>query len=424
VLKRLMFFTYGAACYLIFLATFLYAIAFVGGFAVPTRLDDARQSSLVTALLIDCGLLTLFAAQHSIMARRWFKERWTQIVPWTIERSTYVLCASLALIVLFWQWRPIGITIWSVESDVARAALWTLFATGWATVLTVTFLINHFDLFGLRQVWLPLIGRPYTRVSFRTPLPYRFVRHPLYFGFLLAFWMTPTMTLAHLVFALATTAYIVLAIQFEERDLVAEHGPAYEDYRRRVPMLLPGPRARSVGALVLVVSTSSSAVLAQHDHTNAAAAKTKASELVRVVRDVTERFKDPAVAESEGYRLAFGCVSGPDYGAMGLHFVNMELVGDPALDPRRPEIVIYEPLPNGRLRLIGADYLVLASAWDGLHPGETPQIMGQLLHLFEAPNRFGLPPFYTLHVWAWKENPTGTFVNWHANVSCDNFSGQ
>jgi methanethiol S-methyltransferase len=424
VLKRLLFFAYGAACYLIFFATFLYAIAFVGGFAVPTRLDDPRQSSLATALLIDCALLTIFAAQHSIMARRWFKERWTQIVPWAVERSTYVLCASLALILLFWQWRPIGITIWSIDNEVARGALWTLFATGWATVLTVTFLINHFDLFGLRQVWLPLIGRPYTRVSFRTPLPYRFVRHPLYFGFLLAFWMTPTMTLAHLVFALATTAYIVLAIQFEERDLVAEHGAAYEDYRRRVPMLLPGPRARSVGVLVLAASTSSSAALAQHDHTNAAAAKTHSSELVRVVREATERFRDPAVAESEGYKLAFGCVSGPDYGAMGLHFVNMDVVGDPALDPRRPEIVIYEPLPNGRLQLIGADYLVLASAWDALHPGETPQIMGQLLHLFEAPNRFGLPPFYTLHVWAWKANPTGTFVNWHANVSCDNFSGQ
>jgi len=425
--KRLLFFAYGAACYLIFLATFLYAIAFVGGVAAPTRLDDTRQGSLATALAIDCALLTLFAVQHSVMARRWFKERWTQIIPWTIERSTYVLCASLALLLLFWQWRPIGIQIWSVDNGVARVALWVLFAAGWATVLTVTFLINHFDLFGLRQVWLPLVGRPYTRISFRTPLPYRFVRHPLYFGFLLAFWMTPTMTLAHLVFALATTAYIVLAIQFEERDLVKEHGAAYEEYRRSVPMLLPGMRGSSLfGVLVLVISWASP-VLAQHDHTNAQASssqKNQASELVRIVRESTERFKDPAVADGDGYKLAFGCVSGPDYGAMGLHFVNMSLVGDPALDPRRPEIVIYEPLPNGRLRLIGADFLVLASAWDALHPGEPPQIMGQLLHLFEAPNRFGLPAFYTLHVWAWKENPTGTFVNWHANVSCDSFSGQ
>jgi methanethiol S-methyltransferase len=242
VVKRLLFFGYGMVSYLMFLGTFLYAIAFVGGFGVPRRLDGPLQGSLVEALAIDCALLTIFAVQHSVMARRWFKERWTQIIPWAIERSTYVLCASLALILLFWQWRPIGIEIWTIEHTTARIVLWMLCAAGWATVLVVTFLINHFDLFGLRQVWLPLTGRPYTRVSFRTPLPYRFVRHPLYFGFLLAFWMTPTMTLAHLVFAVATTAYIVLAIQFEERDLVAEHGAAYEDYRRQVPMLLPGRR--------------------------------------------------------------------------------------------------------------------------------------------------------------------------------------
>ena len=180
----------------------------------------------------------------------------------------------------------------------------------------------------------------------------------------------------------------------------------------------------SLLCVLLLVSTWSSPVLGQHDHTAAVAAKSQASELVRIVRDATERFKDPAVAASENYKLAFGCVSGPDYGAMGLHFVNMNFVTDPALDPRQPEILLYEPQPDGRLRLTGADFLVLASAWDALHPGEPPQIMGQLLHLFEAPNRFGLPPFYTLHVWAWKESPTGTFVNWHPKVSCDNFSGR
>jgi protein-S-isoprenylcysteine O-methyltransferase Ste14 len=246
--KRLLFFAYGLTSYLIFLATFLYAIAFVGGFVVPSRLDGPLRTSLPEALAIDCALLTIFAVQHSVMARRWFKERWTQIIPWTIERSTFVLCASLALLLLFWQWRPIGIEIWSVENPAARAVLWTLFAAGWATVLAVTFLINHFDLFGLRQVWLPLTGRPYTRVPFRTPMPYRLVRHPLYFGFLVAFWMTPNMTVAHFVFALATTAYIVMAIQFEEKDLVAEHGSAYEQYRRSVPMLLPLRGRRPVSA--------------------------------------------------------------------------------------------------------------------------------------------------------------------------------
>jgi protein-S-isoprenylcysteine O-methyltransferase Ste14 len=209
--KRLFCFIYAVAAYCIFLVTFCYAIAFVGGFIVPRRLDGPLEGSWFRALAIDCGLLAIFAVQHSVMARRWFKERWTRIVPWSIERATYVLSASLALLLLFWQWRPLGMPIWTLENAAARIALWTLFAAGWSTVLIVTFLINHFDLFGLRQAWLPLRGRTYMPVTFRTPLPYRFVRHPLYFGFLLAFWMTPTMTLAHLVFAFATTVYIVLA---------------------------------------------------------------------------------------------------------------------------------------------------------------------------------------------------------------------
>jgi protein-S-isoprenylcysteine O-methyltransferase Ste14 len=239
MIKRLLFFAYGLASYAIFLVSFLYAVGFVAGVIVPTHLDGPTQTSLPTAFAVDGGLLALFAVQHSVMARRWFKERWTRLVPWAIERSTYVLFSSIALFFLCWQWRPIGIPIWSVENDAGRIALWTLCALGWLTVLLVTFLINHFDLFGLRQVWLPLIGKPYTPVSFRDPFPYRLVRHPLYFGFLLAFWMTPTMTLAHVFFAVGTTAYIVLAIQFEERDLVFEHGATYQQYRRRVPMLLP-----------------------------------------------------------------------------------------------------------------------------------------------------------------------------------------
>ena len=242
--KRLLFFAYGSASYLIFLGTFLYAIAFVGGLSVPTRLDGPLDGSILAALAVDVALVTIFAVQHSVMARLWFKERWTLVVPWAIERSTYVLFACLALILLFAEWRPIGIAIWTIDNATARIALRTLGAAGWVTVLIVTFLINHFDLFGLRQVWLPLTGRPYTPVPFRTPLPYQFVRHPLYLGFLFAFWMTPTMTLAHLVFALATTAYVVLAIQFEERDLVTEYGAYYERYRQQVPMLVPGRRRR------------------------------------------------------------------------------------------------------------------------------------------------------------------------------------
>lgn len=238
MIKRLLFFTYGLACYVVFLATFLYAIAFVGGFAVPTRLDGPLEGSLFAAIAVNCALLTVFAVQHSVMARRWFKERWTQIIPWTIERSTYVLCASLALLLVFWQWQPIGIEIWTVEHAGASALLWALFAAGWGTVLVVTFLINHFDLFGLRQVWLNLHKQPYKELKFGTPVLYRLVRHPLYLGFILGFWATPVMTVAHLVFALATTAYILIAIQLEERDLMNFH-PEYAEYRRRVPMIIP-----------------------------------------------------------------------------------------------------------------------------------------------------------------------------------------
>jgi methanethiol S-methyltransferase len=244
MLTRLVFAAYGVVSYVIFLGTFLYAIGFIGNLGTPTALDAPASEPLGLALAINVGLLTLFAVQHSVMARQWFKERWTRLVPRPIERSTYVLFSSLALILLFWQWRPMGGQIWSVSDPVGRIVLWTLFAFGWGLVLVSTFLINHFDLFGLRQVWLHLVGRPYTSLAFATPGPYRLVRHPLYVGWFFAFWMTPTMTLAHLLFAIATTAYIVLAIQFEERDLTTFHGHAYEDYRRRVPMLIPFARRR------------------------------------------------------------------------------------------------------------------------------------------------------------------------------------
>ena len=239
MLKRTAFLAYGILCYAIFFATFLYAIGFIGGFAVPTTLDGERTVPLAQALLIDVGLLALFAVQHSVMARKWFKERWTRVVPPALERSTYVAFSSIALIVMFRFWQPLGGSVWNVTDPIGRAVLYALFAFGFGLVLVSTFLINHFDLFGLRQVWLAFRGRPYTRLEFGTPGPYRLVRHPLYVGWFFAFWATPSMTFAHLLFAVATTAYILIAIQFEERDLVREFGGTYEDYRRRVPMLVP-----------------------------------------------------------------------------------------------------------------------------------------------------------------------------------------
>jgi protein-S-isoprenylcysteine O-methyltransferase Ste14 len=242
MIKRTLFLAYGVVSYLFFFGTFLYAIAFVGGFVVPTSLDGRPVGPFGQSLLFDLGLLTLFAVQHSVMARRWFKEWWTRIVPVELERSTYVLFASAALALLCWQWRPLGGQVWRIGQPVATV-FYVLFAIGYVQVLVVTFLINHFDLFGLRQVWLYFTGKPYTKVKFVTPAPYRFVRHPLYLGFMIAFWATPNMTVAHLVFAVATTAYILVAIQFEERDLKHEHGAAYDEYRQQVPMILPIPRA-------------------------------------------------------------------------------------------------------------------------------------------------------------------------------------
>lgn len=237
--KRLAFFIYGATCYLIFFATFLYAIGFIGNIIVPKSIDSGRTEPLINALLINAGLLGVFAIQHSLMARQWFKRAWTKLVPEVIERSTYVLMSSLALIFLFWQWRPIGGVIWNVKSTVGQLSLYALFWAGWVTVLYSTCLINHFDLFGLRQVYLYLINRPYTSPGFRTPALYNIVRHPLYLGWLMVFWGAPVMTIAHLVFSLATTLYILIAIQLEERDLLKIHGDDYIKYRRRIPMILP-----------------------------------------------------------------------------------------------------------------------------------------------------------------------------------------
>jgi protein-S-isoprenylcysteine O-methyltransferase Ste14 len=241
-MKRLGIFVYGVFCYAIFFITFLYAIGFLGNVLVPEGIDSVRQVPFATALIVNLGLLALFALQHSVMARPAFKRWWTRFVPQSAERSTYVLFSSLAMILLFALWQPMGGMIWNVDSPVARAIIYAAFGFGWVLLLVSTFLINHFDLFGLRQVWLVLLNKPYTTLEFGTPFLYRYVRHPLYVGWLFTFWAAPTMTAAHLVFALATTAYILIAIQFEERDLVAAH-PEYAEYRRRVPMLIPKPPA-------------------------------------------------------------------------------------------------------------------------------------------------------------------------------------
>lgn len=238
MVRRLLILTYGSLSYLLALASLVYSVGFIGGFFTPTRLDGPREDPFAVALGIDVGLLLLFAVQHSGMARPAFKRWLTRFVPEPAERSTYVLLSSVALFVLFWHWRPLGFVVWEATDGAARAALAALYAAGWITVLAVTFLINHFDLFGLRQVWLAFRGIPYTQLRFKTPGPYRVVRHPLYVGWLAVFWAAPTMTAAHLLFAIGMTAYILAAIRWEERDLVAAH-PEYSAYRRRVPMLVP-----------------------------------------------------------------------------------------------------------------------------------------------------------------------------------------
>lgn len=241
---KILAFLYGVGCYGVFFLTFLYAIGFVGGFGVPQTVDaGGPQSPTGLALAINAGLLGVFGLQHSIMARQGFKNLWTRLVPAVVERSTYVLFSSLALILLFWQWRPIPAPVWDVQVPLGRDMLWVLFGFGWLLVLLSTFLISHFDLFGLRQVWQYLRGRDSMPVGFREPFLYRLVRHPLYVGFIVAFWAIPTMTAGHLEFALVATGYILVAVRFEERDLEHMH-PEYAGYSRRVPMLIPGLRRR------------------------------------------------------------------------------------------------------------------------------------------------------------------------------------
>lgn len=238
-MRRALGLAYGIVSYLFFLVVFLYSIGFVGDVGVPRSIDSGPETAFWTAILIDFGLLTLFAVQHSGMARRGFKRWWTRIIPESIERSTYVLVASGVLALLMWQWRPLPFVVWDVDAAWAQWALWGGFGLGWTIVLGTTFIISHRHLFGLKQVQDRYRGEPLSPPQFQVKSLYRFVRHPLYLGFLIAFWSTPHMTLGHLVFAGGATAYIVVGATLEERDLVARFGARYRKYRERVPMLVP-----------------------------------------------------------------------------------------------------------------------------------------------------------------------------------------
>jgi len=250
-MRKILSFLYGLACYVAFLFSFLYVIGFVGNLVVPKSIDTGPESSLSQSLLINIGLLGLFAIQHTVMARPAFKRWWTKIVPVQVERSTYVLAASLILLLLYWQWRPMTGVIWSVENPVGKAALFVLFWLGWGIVLFSSFIINHFDLFGLRQVWFYLTDQVDHHVEFKTKSLYRYIRHPLMLGLIIGSWATPHMTTGHLLFAGAATAYILIGIQFEEHDLVQFLGKDYDEYRHRVPMFMPFLRKRSSDKVIM-----------------------------------------------------------------------------------------------------------------------------------------------------------------------------
>ena len=238
---RITAFIYGTASYLLMFVTFLYLFAFLANMWVPKGVNDGVAAPFVLALLINIGLIVLFGVQHSVMARPSFKKWWTRIVPKSVERSTYVLISTVLFILLFWAWQPMTAVIWNIETPWAQAAVWSVFVLGIILLFASTFVINHFDLFGLRQIWLNLTEKPYTYLKFKVTFFYKFVRHPLYVGWFMIFWATPHMTVGHLLLAIGMSAYILIAIRYEERDLVKFHGETYREYQRKVPMLIPSP---------------------------------------------------------------------------------------------------------------------------------------------------------------------------------------
>jgi protein-S-isoprenylcysteine O-methyltransferase Ste14 len=248
IMKRLVFFIYGFICYGATVASLLYTAGFLANIGVPKSIDSAPTAPMMKAILINVGLLGIFAVQHSVMARQGFKRRWTKIVPTEIERSTFCLFSAAALSLLMWKWSPLGGVIWDLDHTALRYGLMGISLFGWVILYYSSFLINHFDLFGMRQVWLQLRGKPYTPVKLNEPTLYKYVRHPLYVGMLMAVWATPTMTVTHLLFAVGVLGYILVGIQLEERDLISEHGKSYAEYRRRVPMLVPKMKSSAAPA--------------------------------------------------------------------------------------------------------------------------------------------------------------------------------
>jgi len=259
-MRRVLVFAYGLVSYLLFFATFVYSIGFIGNLAVPKSIDSGvAAGSPLAAALVNLALLSVFAVQHSVMARPAFKRWWTRIIPESIERSTYVLFSVAALALIYWQWQPLPTAVWSAESDLARGALTGLYFAGWGLVFYATILISHFDLFGLRQVWLELRGRLYAHLPFETPSLYRFLRHPLYLGWFIVFWAGPDMSVGRLLFAATCTAYILVAVRIEERDLIAHFGEKYARYREQVPAFLPRPTRRAARAVSAAAKLPASA---------------------------------------------------------------------------------------------------------------------------------------------------------------------